>query len=231
MARAGSRIVDMRALVVDSGLRGHTAASHAIRALVEELRGRDVFVIESTSTDDAEASLISDASIQAIVLDWGRDDRPSIRLNTRKLITTVRCRNIHVPLFLMAERGDATTIPEEVLRSVDELVWVLEDTPSFIAGRIVSAMRRYRDQVSPPFLKALIKFSQLYEYSWHTPGHAGGTAFLKSPIGRVFFERFGENLFRSDLSVSVSELGSLLDRSGPIGESETYAARVFGAHR
>jgi len=125
MAHGGSRIVGMRALVVDSGLRGHTAISHAVRALVEELRGRDVFVIESTSSDDAEASLIADTSIQGIVLDWGRDDRPSIRLNTRKLISTVRCRNIHVPIFLMAERGDATSVPEEVLRSVDELVWVL----------------------------------------------------------------------------------------------------------
>lgn len=37
--------------------------------------------------------------------------------------------------------------------------------------------------------------------------------------------------FRSDLSISVGELGSLLDHSGPIGESEKYAARVFGADR
>jgi arginine decarboxylase len=29
----------------------------------------------------------------------------------------------------------------------------------------------------------------------------------------------------------LGELGSLLDHSGPIGESEKYAARVFGAHR
>src|SRR5262249_21181176 len=36
---------------------------------------------------------------------------------------------------------------------------------------------------------------------------------------------------RSDLSISVGELGSLLDHTGPIGESEKYAARVFGAHR
>ena len=70
-----------------------------------------------------------------------------------------------------------------------------------------------------------------YEYSWHTPGHAGGTAFLKHPAGRAFFEFFGEELFRSDLSISVGELGSLLDHSGPIGESERYAARVFGADR
>jgi arginine/lysine/ornithine decarboxylase len=83
----------------------------------------------------------------------------------------------------------------------------------------------------PPLAAALMKFSQVYEYSWHTPGHAGGTAFLKSPVGRIFFDYFGENLLRSDLSISVGSLGSLLDHTGPIGEHEKYAARVFGAHR
>ena len=117
------------------------------------------------------------------------------------------------------------------MKQVDELIWVLEDTPGFIAGRIIAAMRRYRDQIAPPFTKALMEFAQVYEYSWHTPGHTGGTAFLKSPVGRAFFNYFGENLLRSDLSISVGELGSLLDHSGPIGESEKYAARVFGAHR
>jgi arginine/lysine/ornithine decarboxylase len=83
----------------------------------------------------------------------------------------------------------------------------------------------------PPLAGALTKFTQEYEYSWHTPGHTGGTAFLKSPVGRVFFDFYGENLLRSDLSISVGALGSLLDHTGPIGEHEKYAARVFGAHR
>jgi arginine/lysine/ornithine decarboxylase len=50
-------------------------------------------------------------------------------------------------------------------------------------------------------------------------------------VGRIFFDYFGENLLRSDLSISVGQLGSLLDHNGPIGEHEKYAARVFGAHR
>ena len=53
----------------------------------------------------------------------------------------------------------------------------------------------------------------------------------KSSAGRAFFDFFGESLLRSDLSISVGELGSLLDHSGPIGEGERYAARVFGAYR
>jgi arginine/lysine/ornithine decarboxylase len=56
-------------------------------------------------------------------------------------------------------------------------------------------------------------------------------AFLKSPARIAFFDYFSENLLRFGLSISVSELGSLLDHTGPIGESKKYAARIFGVHR
>jgi arginine decarboxylase len=131
----------------------------------------------------------------------------------------------------MAERGEATAIPVEVMEMVDEFIWTLEDTAAFVGGRVAAAIRRYFEVMMPPLANALMKFSQEYEYSWHTPGHTGGTAFLKSPIGRIFFDYFGENLLRSDLSISVGSLGSLLDHTGPMGEHERYAARVFGAHR
>ena len=118
-----------------------------------------------------------------------------------------------------------------MIREVNEYVWVLEDSPEFIAGRIRAASKRYRDLLLPPFFGSLVTFSRDFEYSWHTPGHAGGTAFRKSAPGREFYDFFGEQVFRSDLSISVSELGSLLDHSGSIGEAETYAAKVFGADR
>ena len=54
---------------------------------------------------------------------------------------------------------------------------------------------------------------------------------MKHPVGRFFSDYFGKNMLRSDLSISVGELGSLLDHSGPIGMSEKYAAQVFGADR
>ena len=117
------------------------------------------------------------------------------------------------------------------MQQIDEFIWTLEDTASFVSGRVEAAARRYVEQMLPPFAAALGRFARVHEYSWHTPGHTGGTAFLKSPVGRVFYDYFGENLLRSDLSISVGELGSLLDHTGPIGESEKYAARVFGAHR
>ena len=52
---------------------------------------------------------------------------------------------------------------------------------------------------------------------------------MKTAVGRAFLVFYGEQMLRSDLSVSVGELGSLNDHSGPIAEAERYAARVFGA--
>jgi arginine/lysine/ornithine decarboxylase len=232
MARSGERLFSMKALIIDDELNSSTANGRAARALVVELQNKDVIVVESSSSEDGQSVILSDPSIQCILLDWSLgDDDPTTHAKARALLELVRSRNLHVPIFLMAERGHATSINADVMRRVDEFIWMLEDTTHFIAGRVIAAMLRYRNQISPPFTKALMEFAQVYEYSWHTPGHTGGTAFLKSPIGIAFFDYFGENLLRSDLSISVGELGSLLDHSGPIGESEKYAARIFGAHR
>ncbi|MCY1410239.1 Biodegradative arginine decarboxylase [compost metagenome] len=52
---------------------------------------------------------------------------------------------------------------------------------------------------------------------------------MKTAVGRSFLDFYGEQMLRSDLSVSVGELGSLNDHSGPVDAAEKYAARVFGA--
>jgi arginine/lysine/ornithine decarboxylase len=165
-------------------------------------------------------------------MDWTLDDDDAkTHAKAIGLLNHIRGRNDRIPIFLMAERKDSTRIPVEIMQTVDEFIWTLEDTASFVSGRVEAAARRYIEELLPPFAAALGRFARVHEYSWHTPGHTGGTAFQKSTVGRIFHDYFGENLLRSDLSISVGELGSLLDHSGPIGESEKYAARVFGAHR
>lgn len=227
----GERLINMKVLLIDDELTKQTANGHAVRALVQELRDREVAVVEATSADDGRTVVLSDPSLEGILLDWTLSDDDTAHDNAKALINFIRSRNTHIPVFLMAERGDAASLTMEVMRQADELIWILEDTIDFIAGRIIAAASRYREAIVPPLTKALIDFARVHEYSWHTPGHTGGTAFLKSPVGRVFYDYFGENLLRSDLSISVGELGSLLDHSGPIGESEKYAARVFGSDR
>jgi arginine decarboxylase len=227
----GDRLISIKVLIVNDELATQTAKGRALRALVQELREGKIIVIEATSADDGRSVVMSDPSIQGILLDWTLSDDDTSHDKAKALLNLIRARNTHVPIFLLLQRGDSASITASVMREVDELIWLLEDTTFFIGGRIMAAVKRYREALAPPMTKALIDFATKYEYSWHTPGHAGGTAFLKSPVGRVFYDYFGENLLRSDLSISVGELGSLLDHSGPIGESERYCARVYGGHR
>ena len=230
MITRSARRLSLRALVVDDELPSPTAEGRAARALVQELKDRGVEVVEATSAEDGTAIVVSDAALHAILVDWTLGDDPDHR-RARGLLEQVRSRNDKIPIFLLAERGEASALPVDVMTMVDEFVWTLEDTAAFVGGRVVAAIQRYLQVMLPPLAAGLMKFTQEYEYSWHTPGHTGGTAFLKSPVGRIFFDFYGENLLRSDLSISVGALGSLLDHTGPIGEHEQYAARVFGAHR
>ena len=206
MIQRSIKRLSLRALVVDDELASQTAEGRASRALVQELQGRAIEVVEALAAEDGMSVVVVDSAIHAILVDWTLGDDTG-HAKARALLEFVRSRNATIPIFLMAERGEASSIPIEVMEMVDEFVWTLEDTAAFVGGRVAAATKRYLEGLLPPMAAALMKFSQEYEYSWHTPGHTGGTAFLKSPVGRIFFDYFGENLLRSDLSISVGASG------------------------
>src|SRR5262245_60682666 len=142
MIQRSTKRLKTRALVVDDELTSPTAEGRAARALVQELQGRAVEVVESASAEDGRSVIVSDSAIHAILLDWTLgDDRDHAK--ARALLAFVRARNEKVPIFLMAERGEASSIPIEVMEMVDEFVWTLEDTAAFVGGRVVAAIRRY----------------------------------------------------------------------------------------
>ncbi|MFH1159713.1 MAG: Orn/Lys/Arg decarboxylase N-terminal domain-containing protein [bacterium] len=218
----------MTVAIVDDEIRLETPAGCAIRAVIQKLKEMDLHVVELLSYENALSAVVRMPELDAIVVTWDPVTEASRKMVT-DLILTYRERNHEIPVFLSASPDAVKDLPLELERTLAEYFWILEDTTEFIAGRIEAAARRYRERLLPPFFGALVDFAEDFEYSWHTPGHEGGTAFLKSPSGRFFHRFFGEQLLRSDLSISVGELGSLLDHSGPIGEAERYAAKVFGA--
>ncbi len=228
-----SRPIPRRVLLIDDELVRPGSPHHrSLRALEEELRARGMEVVEAVSSDDGLAIARADSAIHCVFLNWtmGGNDAAAHEQATA-LLRTLRRRDARVPIFLMADRSVAGTIGVEVATLADEFVWILDDTAAFVAGRAAAAVERYAHALLPPFTAALARYDRDREYSWAAPGHQGGVAFLKSPIGRVFFDYYGENLFRSDMGIERGALGSLLGHSGPIGASERYAARVFGAHR
>ena len=219
-------------VIVDDAIGKDTPHGRTIKRIVNGLAEFDILVSSIASLEDARSAYANLPEADCILISWTLGGAGSKQnADAKQLIHEIRQRNEDIPIFLMAEpTGEAPgALTVDTIREVNEYVYIMDDTPEFIAGRIIAAANRYKESLYPPFFGALVKFSKDFEYSWHTPGHAGGTAFRKSPAGRMFYKFFGEQLFRSDLSISVGELGSLLDHSGPLGEAERYAAKVFGA--
>jgi len=223
-----------RVLMVDDALgRPETAIGRAAEAIAAGLAARNCDVVRALSFDDGEAIVGFDASLRAVLVNWhlGTGGQTAHE-QASALLSKLRERHPHVPVFMTADRKLVKgTMTIEIAERVDEFVWLLEDTADFVAGRVMAAIERYRAQLLPPYARALAVYSELREHSWSAPGHQGGIAFTKLPAGRAFFDFMGENLFRTDMGIERGALGSLLDHTGVVGESEKYAARVFGAHR
>lgn len=217
-------------LLINDRLHEPSALGRAMRDLIADLQAHHMETVCALADEDGTAIIRATPQLAAIILDWDLHGDPTHE-KAAGVLKETRARNIDIPVFLLAERSSASRIEAEIIGQVEGFIWLLEDTMEFISERVAAAVHRYRAQLLPPMFSALVKFAKTAEYSWHTPGHTGGTAFLRSPAGRMFHEFFGEALFRSDLSISVGDLGSLLDHSGPIGAGERYAAKVFGADR
>lgn len=223
-----------KVLVVDSSLLElNTTNGRAVQELVDALRALHFEVIPAASFEDGRATVMSDASLCCLFVNWtaGGNDSAS-HGQASELLREIRRRNKEVPVLLMAEHSCIDSLTLDIMRMVNEFVWMHEDTAEFIAARAKALITQYYDQLLPPFTKALFRYTlESPEYSWAAPGHQGGVAFTKSAVGREFLDFYGENLFRTDTGIERAAMGSLLDHSGPIRESEDYAAKVFGSHR
>jgi arginine decarboxylase len=218
-------------LLIASEVGGTESVSdRAMERLCEAIHEEGYRVVRTSTPEDGLALVKSDPSFSAILLDWDLpenvqfDERAALRI-----IRAVRRRNGKVPIFLIADRTLVSELPIEVMKQVHEYIHLFGDTPAFIANRVDFGVVRYHDQLLPPYFRELTRYTDQGAYSWDAPGHMGGVAFLKHPVGMAFHQYFGENLLRSDLGISTAELGSLLDHIGPPAESERNAARIFGA--
>ncbi|OTA16222.1 lysine decarboxylase, inducable [Xenorhabdus vietnamensis] len=212
------------------GTRYHSHyADKAIHRLSDKLIEKDVDVVIADSFEDSYTIISANEPFDCVMISCALMD-DDLYLHIQKLLNKLFERQENVPVFLLSDREKTVfLLKHELLEKLTEFAWILEDSANFIAGRAIAAMQRYRQQLYPPLMSALMKYSKTYEYSWAAPGHQGGVGFNKTPVGRFYHDYYGENLFRTDMGIERSSLGSLLDHSGAFGESERYAARVFGA--
>ncbi len=222
-------------IIIDEDFRSENTSGLGIRALAQAIETEGFEVLGVTSYGDLSQFAQQQSRASAFILSIddeeftpGPDLDPAV-LNLRQFIEEVRRKNLDVPIYVYGETKTSRHIPNDILRELHGFIHMFEDTPEFVARHIIREAKGYLEGVQPPFFKALLDYAEDGSYSWHCPGHSGGVAFLKSPVGQMFHQFFGENMLRADVCNAVEELGQLLDHDGAIGASERNAARIFNA--
>ena len=222
-------------VIIDEDYRSENTSGLGIRGVAAAIEKEGFEVVGTTSYGDLAQFAQQQSRASAFILSIddeeftpGPELDPAV-LNLRRFIQEIRRRNADIPIYVYGETRTSQHLPNDVLRELHGFIHMFEDTPEFVARHIIREARAYLDGLAPPFFKALVGYAADGSYSWHCPGHSGGVAFLKSPVGQMFHQFFGENMLRADVCNAVDELGQLLDHTGPVAASEKNAARIFNA--
>ncbi|MEJ5210804.1 MAG: arginine/lysine/ornithine decarboxylase [Burkholderiales bacterium] len=222
-------------VIIDEDFRSENASGIGIRVLAKAIEDEGMEVLGATSYGDLASFAQQQSRASAFILSIDDEEFSTPELaehavsQIRAFVEGIRFRNADIPIFLYGETRTSRHIPNDVLKELHGFIHMFEDTPEFIARYVVREARAYLDSLPPPFFRALTHYAADGSYSWHCPGHSGGVAFLKSPVGQMFHQFFGENMLRADVCNAVEELGQLLDHTGPVAASERNAARIFNA--
>ncbi|SUX36330.1 Lysine decarboxylase, constitutive [Cedecea davisae] len=194
-----------------------------IRELHRALELQGFQLIYPTNSTDLLKLIEHNPRICGVVFDW---DEYSL-----DLCSEINLLNENLPLYAFINTHSSLDVSVNEMRMA---LWFFEYALSAaddIALRIRQYTAEYLDTITPPLTKALFTYVKEGKYTFCTPGHMAGTAYQKSPIGCLFYDFFGGNTLKADVSISVTELGSLLDHTGPHLEAEEYIARTFGAEQ
>lgn len=194
-----------------------------IHSLNECLKKRGFEVVFAADQADLVRVVENNARLAGVVIDW--EDSP------QELCQQIHDVNEYLPVFAFSSSNSVTDATFQQLSLNVEFFEYEISNAADIAVTISQKVEEYEKAVTPPLTRALMNFAKEGKYTFCTPGHMSGTAFQHSPVGALFYDFFGANTFKADVSVSVGELGSLLDHSGPHRDAEKYIAETFNADR
>lgn len=194
-----------------------------IHSLNECLKKRGFEVVFAADQADLVRVVENNARLAGVVIDW--EDSP------QELCQQIHDFNEYLSVFAFSSSNSVTDATFQQLSLNVEFFEYEISNAADIAVTITQKVEEYEKAVTPPLTRALINFAKEGKYTFCTPGHMSGTAFQHSPVGALFYDFFGANTFKADVSVSVGELGSLLDHSGPHRDAEKYIAETFNADR
>src|SRR6201747_526231 len=224
-------------VIIDEDFRSENTSGLGIRALADAMQLEGMEVLGVTSYGDLSQFAQQQSRASAFILsiddeEFGAgtfEETDHALKSLRAFVEEIRYKNADIPIYLYGETRTSRHIPNDILRQLHGFIHMFEDTPEFVARHIIREAKSYLDGLSPPFFRALVHYAQDGSYSWHCPGRSGGVAVLKSPVGQMFHQFFGENMLRADVCNSVEELCQLLHHPPPVAKSERNAARIFNA--
>jgi len=192
----------------------------------KELQNRGLNIRECTNFYSACELLKTDGTIHVVLSEWElpKSEKNGEFVKGMDIFRQFIALRYEVSLFLYTEVTDSQFLSSGGI--LNGYFYKGENVFDDIVRKIDAEMA---DKKSAPFYETLVKYANKAKDSWHTPGHASGNSAKNSPFVKDFYDFFGENLFTSDVSVSVPELDSLLHPEGVIKESQEHAARAFNA--
>ncbi|MGB9098782.1 lysine decarboxylase LdcC [Erwinia sp.] len=194
-----------------------------IRELDGALNAQGFQTIYPKDANDLLKLIEHNPRICGVIFDWDE--------YSQDLCSEIQLLNEYLPLYAFINTHSSMDVSINEMRMAMYFFEYGLGVSEEIAQRIRQYTNEYIDTITPPLTKALFNYVKEGKYTFCTPGHMAGTAFQKSPVGTLFYDFFGANTLKADISISVTELGSLLDHTGPHLEAEEYVARTFGAEQ
>ncbi len=189
---------------------------------VADIIERDLdFDTRVVADDQVEEAIRGGADCGAIVVS---------RASAEAAIKAREERGLRMPIFLLSRRKEETFLAS-YLKSLHGVVIADLETRDFYEKRLLAAIESYAESLLTPFFGALMSYDYDANRSWACPGHQGGQMFMRHPVGRLFFQHMGENIFRDDICNAMVSLGDLLIHEGPALNAQQSAAKVFGSDR
>jgi len=210
-------------IIAIMGPQGALYKDEPMQELEQALQGLGFQLIWPKNNLDLLKLIEHNPRICGVIFDW---DEHGI-----ELCGDINELNEYLPLYAFINTHSTMDVSAHEMRMA---IWFFEyglGSADDISQRIRQNTNEYLDAITPPFTRALFQYVREGKYTFCTPGHMAGTAYQKSPVGCLFYDFFGANTLKSDVSISVTELGSLLDHTGPHLEAEEYVARTFGAEQ
>ena len=169
-------------------------------------------------------------NIQCVLLDWMlKQGDTNQKLKGKELVDLIQNKRPELPIYIFSQSDDGISILKSLRKTKNVGFFTkkqIKTDPNSVFGKII---HQYKKRCKSPFWEAYKQYVDSSTDTWHTPGHSRGASFRKSPYLLPFYNYFGENMFAADLSVSVEELGSLLDSTAYIKKAQEKAAKTFGS--